>query len=348
MSANNTNNYNDLENQIGDLGGEEKNTPKKLKYAASYGQKEKLDDVQQHELDDFLSRSRASKEQRNEAVNVSDGWIPVDRAEMGIRSIFYHPDWEFFIKPASVNSIKNWTAIDEDRIDQVNRVFNEICRQNIKIDTHSKNGAGWAQINSWDRFWFILKVQEYTFSTGESKVEFTDACSECGEDILYTLNSKNLFYEFPDEDLIEKYWGDGVWTINPREYDVDEDPIILYTPKLGKDEAIIEWATARGRAGQKIDENFIEMLVWMLDKPSKDPQMLDRQIQKLYNEYKRWTVDMYTFMKDVIKNITINPNEKLRVICPHCSMEATSNVQFPNGIKALFNIGSKVKKFGSR
>ena len=57
---------------------------------------------------------------------------------------------------------------------------------------------------------------------------------------------------------------------------------------------------------------------------------------------------MFTFMRDVIKNITINPSEKLRMTCPHCSTEATSNVQFPNGIKAIFNIGTKAKKFGSR
>ena len=86
----------------------------------------------------------------------------------------------------------------------------------------------------------------------------------------------------------------------------------------------------------------------MLNKTSKDPQILDRQIQKLYAEYKSWSVDMYSFMRDVVKNITINPSEKLKQTCPHCSMEATSTVQFPNGIKELFNAGTKAMKFGSR
>jgi hypothetical protein len=344
------NNYNELEEQIGMLGAEEElsaSNPKKLKHKSVYGQKEELSQSEEDSLNAFLSKDKSRKAQIEE-TNVSSGWIPINRDDMGIRSMFYPESWEFFIKPATVQAIKNWTSIDEERIDQVNRVFNEVVKMCVKIDTHSKDGAGWAQINSWDRFWFILKVREYTFTTGEAKIEFTDACSECGDDVNYTLHTDNLFYEFPDDDLIEKYWGDGVWTIDPREYDVDHDPIVLYTPKLGKDEAIIEWATAKGRNGQKIDENFIEMLVWMLNKPSKDAQMFDRQIQKLQAEYRSWDVDMYTFMKDVIKNITVNPSEKLRVTCPHCSMEATSNVQFPNGIKALFNIGSKVKKFGSR
>jgi hypothetical protein len=57
---------------------------------------------------------------------------------------------------------------------------------------------------------------------------------------------------------------------------------------------------------------------------------------------------MFGFMQDVVRNITINPSEKLRQVCPHCGAEVTSNVQFPNGIKAIFNVATKAKKFGSR
>ena len=339
------NNYNELESQIGDIGAETPLTGKKLKHAASYGGKEELDASEQASLDGFLNRSKKSEEE----VKIGDGWIPLNREEMGIRSIFYPESWEFYIKPATVAAIKNWTAIDEERPDQVHKVMNEICKSCIKIDTHMIDGAGWTQINSWDRFWFILKVREYTFSKGESKVEFTDACSECDEDITYKLTSDALFYEFPDEELVDKYWANGVWEIDPREYNVDHEPITLYTPKLGKDDAIIEWATARARNKQKIDETFLKFLVWMLPKANyRDPQMLDRQIQKLYKEYKDWDVDMFEFMDDVINNITINPSEKLRCKCPNCGGEATSNVQFPNGIKVLFKTESNVRKFGSR
>lgn len=337
------NNYNELEDQIGSMGSDESLTGKRLKHAASYGKKEELTETEQSDLDGFLSRSNKKKE-----INISDGWIPLNREEMGIRSIFYPGGWEFFIKPATVNAIKNWTAIDEERPDMVNKTFNEICKTCIRIDTHDINGAGWSDIKSWDRFWFILKVREYTFTQGETKIEFTDACSECDNDITYKLTSDALFYEFPDEDLVEKYWNGKVWEIDPQEYEVDHEPITLYTPTLGKDDAIIEWATNRVRNKQKIDETFIKFLVWLLPRAPKDPQMLDRQIQKIYNEYKEWSIDMFSFMDDVINNITINPSEKLHCKCPHCSQEATSNVQFPDGIKVLFKIESKAKKFGSR
>lgn len=344
-------NYDELEDQIGGLGGEEQpQAPKKLKYKSSYGQKEELDENEQSSLNAFLDKNKKMKEKRaeEEHASISQGWIPINKEEMGQRAMFYPESWQFYIRPATVQAIKNWTAIDEERPDVVNKVFNDIIKSCVKIETNEAQGASWAQINSWDRFWFTLKVREYTFANGEAKIEFEDACSECDSDIMYNLTPGGLFYEFPDDDLIEKYWQNGEWVIDPTEYDVEHEPITLYTPKLGKDDAIIEWATAKARNKQKLDETFIKFLMWMLNKPSKDPQILDRQIQKLYNEYKSWDIEMFSFMNDVINNITINPSEKLRSVCPHCGQEATSTVQFPNGVKALFEIKSKAKKFGSR
>lgn len=337
-----------LEQQIGAFGAEQdEQNLGKLRNKAAYGKKNDLDVSEQDSLNKFLNKGKELKEQ-NEKIEISNGWIPVNKDEMGIRATFYPESWEFFIKPATMQAIKNWTAIDETRPEQVAKVFDEIIKQCVKIETHSMHGAGWSQINSWDRFWFILKVREYTFSSGENKIEFEDECSECGQPIKYELTADSLFYEFPDDELVQNYWNGKEWVIDPIEYDVDHEPITLYTPKLGKDEAIIEWATAKAHAKQKIDENFIEFLVWMLDKPSKDIAMLDRQIQKLYKTYKEWNVEMFGFMRDVIKNITINQSENLCVRCEHCGQDSVSGVQFPDGIQTLFGVGKPRKKFGSR
>lgn len=332
--------------EIGALGGEETSLGK-LQHKSAYGQKEDLNEDDRASLAAFLDKGKRLKEEKEE-IAISSGWIPINRDDLGVRSSFYPESWEFFVKPATMQAIKNWTAIDESRPDQVNKVFDEIIKQCVKIDTHSAQGAGWAQVNSWDRFWFILKVREYTFGVGENKVEFTDECTECAQEITYTLTANSLHYEFPDDNLIQDYWNGTVWEIDPTEYDVEHEPIKLYTPKLGKDSAIIDWAVAKQREGGKIDENFIEMLVWLLDKPSRDASMLDRQIQKIYKEYKAWDVEMFTFMRDVIKNITINPKENLTTRCPHCGQETISGVQFPDGIQALFGSNKPRKKFGSR
>lgn len=332
--------------EIGGLGGEETSLGK-LQHKSAYGQKEELNEDDRASLAAFLDKGKRLKEEKEE-IAISSGWIPINRDDLGVRSNFYPESWEFFVKPATMQAIKNWTAIDESRPDQVNKVFDEIIKQCVKIDTHSTQGAGWAQVNSWDRFWFILKVREYTFGTGENKVEFTDECTECAQEITYTLTANSLHYEFPDDNLIQDYWNGTVWEIDPTEYDVEHEPIKLYTPKLGKDEKIIDWAVQKQREGGKIDETFIEFLVWLIDKPSKDLSMLDRQIQKIYKEYKEWDVEMFTFMRDVIKNITINPKENLTTRCPHCGQETISGVQFPDGIQALFGSNKPRKKFGSR
>lgn len=343
-------NYDALEGQIGNAGGEQPLKPGlgRIQHKEILGQQADLSKEEAESLKAFKKHTARDREVLKEETNIGDGWIPVNREEMGVRSQFYPPEWDFYVKAAPVSAIKNWTAIDEENPRELNNVLNEIIRTGVRIDTHGQGGAGWAKINSWDRFWFVLKVREATFVRGESKVEFTDTCSECDTDIVYTLTSDALFYEFPDEELIDKYWTGSCWQIDPKEYDVDHEPITLYTPTLGKDDTIINWATAKAQAKQKVDENFINFLMWMLPKPVRDDNALNRTIEKLHKEYKSWSLDMYEFMSDVIRNLTINPSEKLRVKCPNCGQEATSNVQFPNGVKELFRIETKAKKFGSR
>lgn len=343
------NDYNVLDDQIGGMGGSDQPQIGKLKHKASYGGKEDLSDSEASDLNTFLAKSSKHREKKDDETPIKEGWIPIDRNEMKERSMFYPESWEFYIRPATVQAIKNWTAIDEERPDVVNNVFNEIIKTCVKINTNDGSSASWNEIKSWDRFWFILKVREYTYAQGQSKVEFQDECSECSEEIDYNLTADGLFYEFPDDDLIEKYWTGKCWSIDPREYDVDADPVTLYTPTIGRDVAIIEWATAKVRAGGKLDENFINFLMWLLPpKFTKDVQQLDRQINSIYKEYKKWSIDMFSFMSDVIRNITINQSEKLKIKCPFCGQEATSTVQFPNGIKVLFEVKTTAKKFGSR
>lgn len=361
----------ELQDQIGSMGGEpnanENKSLGQIKHREICGEKPKLSKEEKTSLDDFISKSNkamhSSKTKVEEAPyvsqehytpmdspSISDGWVPISREEMGLRSMFYPASWEFYIKPASVNAIKNWTSIDEKRLDQVNNVFNDIVKSCVKIETKDITKASWDKINMWDRFWFILKIREYTFpSTKDSKVTFEDVCSECGENMTYTLTSEGLFYSYPDDEIIEKYWNGRNWVIDPREYGLEHENIELFIPTLGKLNSIINWASNRTRNNQYLDETFTQKyLMWLLDKPANDLQILDRQIQKIYNEYKQWDLDTFTFMTDVINNIDITPSEKLKSICPSCGQEATSNVQFPNGVKSLFAVKSNIKKFGSR
>lgn len=346
-------NYEALEEQIGSAGGTEQPTRQgkglgKVQHKEILGQQADLTTEEMEAMKAFQARTSADRQARVEQINIGEGWVAIDRSEMGVRSDFYPREWEFFVKPATVSAIKNWTSVDETNLAQVNRVLNEIIRTSVKIDTNGVGTGGWSQINSWDRFWFVLKVREVTFVKGESKVEFEDQCSECGHDLIYKLSASALHFETPDDELIEKYWDGNQWNIDPMEYDVDHEPITLYTPKLGRDEKIIEWATSQARAKKQLDENFTRFLMWMLPNPSRDANVLARQIEKIYKEYKSWSIEMYEFMDDVVRNLTVNPSENLKMICPACGQEAISNVRFPDGIKVLFRVESKAKKFGSR
>lgn len=341
-----------LENEIGSLGGNQDNLDiqglGKMKHVP--GQQEALSEEEKASFDAFNSATRKeSKIYDDNTFDISGGWIPIDRASMGERSRFYPTDWEFRIKPATVDAIKNWSSIDEENIAVVNNVMNEIMKSCVSISTPTGK-LGWDKINSWDRFWFILKVREYTFAKGEQALEFDEECDNCGENLHFVLRADDLYYELPDEEVIEKHLNPETreWVVDPNEYDLPGRTIHLFIPTLQKDNAILQWLYAQSELGKTIEETFIKFLPFMLEKAPKDPTLLDKLIKDCYREYKSWSQEMFLFMDEIRRNIIINPSEKLTMKCPNCGEEVRSTVKFPNGIKYLFAVQGKHRKFGSK
>ena len=352
-----------LKDQLGDIGGEsssESSSESPLGKIKKPNNKE-MTESESKALDDFINRTNSkmsfiSHEEDESAISVpktidiNKGWVPVDRTEMGIRSMFYPESYSFRVKQATTDDIKNWSSIDEKNIIQVNDALNDIMHQCVAIYDNGVKKT-WEHINSWDRFWFLLKVREVTFANGNYSVEFSESCPECDKDIIYKLTSSALFYELPDDEIIEEYYDSArcLWTIDPSEYGVDEQPITLYVPTLGKDAAIVRWASKKYQeTGKKPNEVFLKYLPWLLSKAPKDEKILDKFIKQCKQQYDSWSVDMFGFMDSVIPKITVNPSSKLKTCCPYCGEEATSNVDFPDGLKRLFFVQGRYTKFGEK
>lgn len=362
MSDNNINEI--MEQQIGSMGGEQTNQELndlgKLRHIP--GQQKELEPSEQDSRAAFeatIDRKRNQSTKTNSNIikmntefnDIRDGWVPINRSDMGFRSQFYPQSWQFRVRPATVEAIRNWSSIDEENLAVVNNVMNEIIRSCVSIYDEVTGGSiSWEKINSWDRFWFILKAREYTFVNGEQAMEFDEECDGCGENVHFVLEADSLFYEFPDPEVVERNWNqDGMyWDIDPREYDVDYHKVKFFIPTLQKDAAILQWLYAQNEAGKKIDEVFIKFLPFMLERAPKDANLLDRTIKECHNEFKRWDTETFIFFDEVRRNITINPTEKLIGVCPNCGEEVRSTVRFPNGIKYLFAIQGRHKKFGSK
>ena len=304
------------------------------------------------QLDDEKHLTRVGQ-RIGDSAEIREGWMTVDRKLLGERDVFYPEEWEFRIKPATVEAIRNWSTIDEENPNSIDIVFDEILKACLKIVT--PNGPlPWSQINTWDRFFFVLLIREYTFINGDSKVEFKRECSNCESEVTFTLSSQSLMYDLPDDEVMDKYnVSDRTWHIYPSDYGVPytEDEIILYLPTREKDSNIKNYMINRVQQdpNAKIDRVFFKFLPWMLPKISKDANIARGQIRKAESEYKQWDIDMFEFMDNVITNITVTPATTLLGVCEACGEEVTAPIQFPNGISSLFHRNDKViKRFGKK
>lgn len=309
-------------------------------FADKEGDKKMIEDKKLSRIGDKLATN----------VEYRDGWLDVDKALLGERAKFYPEDWQFKIRPATVEAIRNWSTIDDENVNSIDDVFNEIMKSCISIST--PNGPlPWGNINSWDRFFFLLLVREYTFIQGETAIKYEEDCIECENPITFQLTSQSLMYEFPDEEVMSMYDPNTrSWHIDPMEYEVNESPITLYLPNLEKDANIKAWLINRlqENRNRKIDQVFLKFLPWMTPKISKDETIAARQIKELELKYKSWDTEMFSFVDEVIRNITVAPLSKLVMNCPICGEEVTSQIRFPNSVKSLFNVQNRSRKFGKK
>ena len=284
-------------------------------------------------------------------AEIRDGWIDVDKSLLGERATFYPEDWQFRIRPATVEAIRNWSMIDDENPLSVDDVFNEVLKSCIAIVT-PQGPKPWGNICSWDRFFFLLLIREYTFKQGESEVSYEEDCPECDNPVKFVLSSQSLSYELPDPEVMPMYDRETrTWNIDPAEYDVEADVTTFYVPTLEKDQNIKNWLIARynENRNKKIDQVFMRFAPWMSPKISKDDTIAKRQMRELEMKYKGWDEEQFEFFNDVIKNIIVTPDRNLTTICPVCGEEVVSQIRFPNNISALFKSTTKRrKKFGSK
>ncbi|MCH5167518.1 MAG: hypothetical protein J1F35_06435 [Erysipelotrichales bacterium] len=283
-------------------------------------------------------------------VEVRDGWIHMDKALLGERADFYPESWEFMIRPATVDAIRNWSTVDEENPLNVDDVFNEILKYCLAIKTPT-GPQPWSQINSWDKFWFVLMIRAYTFKQGEQSISWNEDCVNCDAPVDFKLDFESLMYDLPDPEVMRYYDRESrTWMIDPAEYDLPDAPITLYNPTVEKDANIKAWMINKYQENRnaKVEGNFVKFLTWLAPKISKDQEIAKRQIKEYQMKYKSWDMDMFTFMEDVVKNIAVTPSTNISAICPSCGEEVTAQIRFPNGISDLFNVRRKSRKFGKK
>lgn len=311
--------------------------------------------MSQDEMNELREEKHLTKigQKIGESADIRDGWMTVDRALLGERNAFYPEDWEFRIRPATVEAIRNWSTIDEQNPNSIDVVFDEILKTCLAIRT-SSGPQPWSQINTWDRFFFILLIREYTFINGDTQVKFTRECANCESEVTFHLDSQSLMYDLPDPEVMDSYDPNTrTWHIYPDNYDVayPKEEIELYVPTREKDANIKNYMIERVQAdpNTKIDRVFFKFLPWMLQKVSKDTTIARSQIRKAEQEYKSWDIEMFEFMDNVIDNINVTPATTLLGVCDACGEEVTAPIQFPNGVSSLFRRDTTlVKRFGKK
>jgi len=336
------NDYDAAAEAVDNLGGEE--SLGKLHHIP--GTQAELTPTEKAGLDTFIDNHKKLKLEKCDTIE--GGWVPVDRKEMGVRGKLYPETWEFRIRPATVNAIKNWNTIDDTDPLQVVEVLNEFLNATVSIKDGAQKIAT-NNIHDWDRFWFILKAKEYTFAKGEKVVKFDAVCDSCGDPVTYELNAESLAYTQKDdwEDYYTKYWKGDKWIIDPKEFGYSAEPITLWNPKTSVVTMILNWAVKQRQDGKTPNRAFILVAPWMIEKGSANPEKVETIMNLAEKKFNMIDGELYSFIKEVIDTIKINAPQELKATCTTCGEEVTARFPLYDAICHLFSSDDKHKKFSA-
>ena len=134
---------------------------KQIKRLAAFDRADKYAEERAAASDKMLEAVGATRLGGNifDSAEARSGWIAIDRALLGVRDYFYPEDWQFLVRPATVEVVRNWSMLDENNGNSIDDVFNEILKYCLSIKT-STGTRPWQDINNWDRFFFVLLIRE--------------------------------------------------------------------------------------------------------------------------------------------------------------------------------------------
>jgi len=264
------------------------------------------------------------------------GWKNIPLQILPTKGKFYLEGFELAIRSATVAEVRHWSTIDENDMlsvdDQLNYILERCARVRIGGEDFS-----WREILEADRFFIIMKIQEFTFPNGENTLphKFECTCEDPGYSELLPIQSGML----TDFDLPLEL--DEFYSKEERCYIVNSEKLNtkfkLYLPTLGAINKLRDIIVSQREKGENIDPTFIKVVPYLIG----NWESLSTEIFLMLNdEMLNWHINKFTFIVKFAEAIQQAKRQVLKATCPLCNNKIDSRIFLDSSftVKDLFLI----------
>lgn len=277
-----------------------------------------------------LGQIRGAREDEDGPA-VPHGYIELFSDGFPSRGIFYPTEARFFVRPASVGSVRHFSTVNEQDPFAVAEGFNDILKTSLHV-----RGAGklfsYKDILDEDRIHLIMAIREATFVKGENRLVVDVKCGACKEKTVIEMRNEAFERNEVDPKIMEHY-DEKTRLFVFRTKSIGE--IRVSPPTIGVMSTVTEYIKDQQREGKEIDLSFVKVLPFL----AGDWRGFDlKAAQRMEVQVMGWNMKQFQFMNSLVEKIRVGVKETLHGTCESCGASVATPVTFPGGVKALFVI----------
>jgi len=257
------------------------------------------------------------------------GWFPLYLDDMPSSGRFYHEGMTIHIRAARAAEIRHWSTLNERDMWDVDDKLNHIMQNCTRIQSDKKM-LSWKDILEEDRIHVILAIRDLTFKEGENKLQITKQCPSCGT--TNTIDIKNAnFQRSALTPEIEKYYDEieKQYAIQTKSYGT----IKMKPPTIGVMQIVTKYIAKKQQEGGYWDQSYIQLF------PYLHPEWRGLKEDAIFNgevDFQGWGEKKYMLMYRICEKMKVGVQPEITTECTGCAEEVVAQVNFRDGVKAIF------------
>ena len=247
----------------------------------------------------------------------------------------YHPGYRFEFRAAELAEIQHFSTIDNDDVLDIRHKLNDILKSCLKVTLPNKKAGSYLDLKLGDRMYVIYTIREITFQKGKVlSIPVICQNEKCKHEFDIELVRAHIEMFDENEDIwnfyVPQYQG---FVFNTT---ISDEPILINLPTIGIQESFRRWMEDKEYKNEKIDESFVKIAPYLINKNDLTVEELDEFKERMNN----LTIEEFEFINDVVdrfkrKEFKVGIKGLVKK-CPKCGQEVRTTAVFPERASDIF------------
>lgn len=291
----------------------------KINEEPSTKKKSQLEEIQE-------VRSERTAQAKTYALENGLGWLEVAVDNLPTQGLFYPEGTKLLIRAATGAEIRHWSTIDDTDLASIDDALSYVLERCLKVKFPEGAGqASWKDLKEIDRFYIILSIRDFTFTSGTNDLKIV-----ISESKTITVHKDDIEFMDIDKKLMDHY--------NPERrcfsFAVKDKPNLnVYMPSCGVSQWLKGYVQRKQQLQQGFDEDYIKLAPMLIaDYRGLSDFAYEDYLNTSMQNFGAYEYSLLARVRSLIEN-SIDPKIKYT---DEDGVERVAPLNFRGGLQSLF------------